>query len=222
MDRGRNLGAHFSNQNSTYTQWEHEEKFCTGSGCASGHKCQRVASFIPSHRLICKKDKESVQFCIKHTPKANFSTVKWDNCKTQRCTVEITQDKSYRLLFRFGWNYNLKSKPQKKYPGWGVIPLRAMKSWRLSWKRLDLPQHIMFVICSMRVLALGPQKQQQSHSGAAGQTQLNFLDFSTGLVWQLMQFSARFRLHFALLLFNKAWVEVRRVWWKSFSGCGWI
>lgn len=227
VDRGRTSGAHFSNQNSTDTQtmrtWVLEEKFCTGSGCASGHKCQRVASFIPSHRLICKKDKESVQFCIKCTLKANFSTVKWYNCKTQRCTVEITQDKSYRLLFRSGRNDNLKWKPQKKYPGWGVIPLRAMKSWRWSWRRLDLPQNLMFVICSMtECLPLAPKKRQQSHRGAAGQMQLNFLDFPAHLVRQLMQFSARFGLCFVLLLFQKAWVEVRRVWWKSFSGCGWI
>lgn len=146
--------------------WVLEEKFCTGSGCASGHKCQRLASFIPSRRLICKKDKESVQFRIKCTPKANFSTVKWDNCKTQRCTVEITQDKSYRLLFRFGRKDNLKSKPQKKDPGWGVTPLIAMKSRRLSWRRLDLPQHITSVICSVtECLPLAPKNNSKVTAG---------------------------------------------------------
>lgn len=56
-------------------------------------------------------------------------------------------------------------------------------------------------VCHMlhdRVLAFGPKKQQQSHSGAAGQTELNFLFFS-----QLEQFSVWFGLCFLLLLFKK-------------------
>lgn len=116
-------------------------------------------SFPPTD-YFCKKDKESVQFSIKRTPKANFSTVKWDNCKTKCCTVEITQDKSYRLLLRSGRNYNRKIKATENI-GVGRLFLQkpGKKVGSRAERRLGLPQDMMSVIYSMdSVLALGPWK----------------------------------------------------------------
>lgn len=66
--------------------------------------------------------------------------------------MEITQDKSYRLLVKSGRNYNLKIKATENTRVGKIIPpKRQEKAGSRAERRLDLPHHVLFVTHSMTV-----------------------------------------------------------------------
>lgn len=72
--------------------------------------------------------------------------------------MEITQDKSYRLLLRSGRNHNLKIKATESFGvGGGYCPKSQGKVGSKAERRLGMLQNVMFEIHSTdSVLALGP------------------------------------------------------------------
>jgi len=109
----------------------------------------------PSYRLFCKKDKESVQFSIKHTPKANFFY-----CQVRQLQNQMLYSGNNRTN-PTGCYLGLAeiiTQSHKKYRGWGgCYPKSQEEVGSKAERRLDLPQDNKSVICSMdSVLALGP------------------------------------------------------------------
>lgn len=71
--------------------------------------------------------------------------------------MEITQDKSYRLLLRSGRNYNLNIKATKNIGGvGGYSPQSQENVGSRAERRPALPQAVMLIHSMDSALALGP------------------------------------------------------------------
>lgn len=90
-------------------------------------------SFPPTD-YFAKKTKTQDSFLLNVPQRPIFLLSSETNCETKCRSVEITQDKSYRLLLRSGRNHNLKIKATESFGVEGVIAPKAREKLEAKLK----------------------------------------------------------------------------------------